>query len=83
MVNTDQLAPTAPWEYEDCERYFSTGSTVVDRYRSDQGKVKGLDRSAHGGTLVIVNWDSTGISALVHPSQIILSDLAKSDLNKG
>ena len=76
MTNTDRLAPEAPWDFEDCNRYFSKGSIVIGKYSSDRGEVKGLDRSIHGGTLVIVNWSSTGISAYVHPSQVVLLELA-------
>jgi len=60
--------PSAPWGYESCAAYFERGSRVVSG--ASEGMVLNLDRGIHGGILVNVLWDATGIAALTHPSQL-------------
>jgi len=66
------LPPSESWSYETCSSYFATGIEVTGRYQQhSKGVVKYLDHSTHGGMLIAVKWVSTGITALVHPSQIV------------
>lgn len=71
-TSSGRTEPVAPWDYESCAEYFTLGLQVVELYGDSTGIVKGLDRSAHGPMLINVKWDSSGIAALVHPSQIKL-----------